>query len=393
MTAFIQLRFYDQDPFAAPDGTASFDPVAVERSEARFQLVHALDDLGLHVARVRPDLPPGRYPVDLSWTREGTDKGMRYPVLSVRLPGDERVDRIYPYLSLRCAEVLARLSRQRPELLAPDGKKLFCVAAPADETASRARRGAFVLEELDDEPDLSVTVQEFPQANAHLAIDTLPQLGCEWAVDGTLPATCPEHVLRSLLREVAEDCSTPFSETGWYLLGRVVRNGAEGDLVLRIEDAVRARETVSTAGSVVFSEETKIAVAEEVRDRAQRSGDPGLRVVGWVHTHDIGAVIEARNKSRADGETVGERADEDPADGRFFSLHDEVLHRKDFPAASVALVIDAPAARRDSDIERCVGVFGAISGVILRRGLSLVTDAARDPVEGSTGPCTAQQTT
>jgi hypothetical protein len=145
-----------------------------------------------------------------------------------------------------------------------------------------------------------------------------------------------------------------------------------GDLLLEITSAFAPPGMIHRPESLTFTEESKVAAAMEAT---------ALKIEqrGWLHSHDLDAIQEASAVERTEisppaPEAIAARrrtADEE-IDNRFFSGLDEALHRQEFPAASVALVVDAPAARRDpSDIDRIYGAFGTIDAVVVRRGIYL----------------------
>jgi hypothetical protein len=409
-------------------GRKKAEPVATLFSTDAFQFHHLLGDLSLRIGRGYPEVAPGRYPAEAGFD----DKGL--PFVRVRAPGGTVLQRTYSMSSLRGDEVLERLRLVHPELYDRRKDLLYTARLPnASEIAGDGRpdrageeqeQQQFALESADDVPadELLVHVQEYPVLDQEMATADLLCLGAAWQRDDDIPVVCPARVLQGLAQQEA---SRPgdFVESGWFLLGRVARNGPQGDLVVLIDEAIEAEHTQATAGSLVFTHRSKAAVFDELaRRNAGRDPDRAQRLVGWAHTHGPCALPDEKEPAAKDGgqqgtrsaaaagtppaaagePSVSARADtpskkekkqngsdgaqppappgadtSDGSDGarsdyRFFSADDLRVHRKDYAPASIALVLDAAAARKDPDDHgRSFSCYGANDGLIFRRALYL----------------------
>ncbi|MFH1465817.1 MAG: hypothetical protein ABIO70_15630 [Pseudomonadota bacterium] len=347
-------------------------PVAETTSEASFQASHALADLGLLLARSLPTLGAARLCARLDWTLPD-EHGLCLPQLRAVLPDGRAVRRAYPQSALRGGEVLGRLSATEPALAR---RRLFFVAGPSPEASlPAASAAAFTLDDGEDAGMLPLWTESFQVLEAGPDPTGLPTLGEGCPED--IPAACPEALLRALVREVA-DADGDFAERAWWLLGRVVRCGPLGDLLVLCEEALPVPDVSAGPTWLTIPESAKTGLTRALAER--NAGRPPLdrtRLVGWVHTHDGEAI--ARATSSPAGEAPDARdipgAGEAivPFDARFFSALDVALHRKDFGPAAVALVVDAGAARtRPEDLGGCIAVFGTLSGVVQRRALTLL---------------------
>jgi len=371
----VALQFFNRQG----EKGASDEPrhlVATLHSPARYQFAPALEDLALRVARLHPDVPAGTYAAEATWTERNQ------PVLTVKLPNGRSVRRTYSPSVLQGSETLAR---QRPDL-AQDAGKLFYVAGPSDQvqvaSAPRAAAG-WQLVSADGatelEAELPVRVEEYPAAEQGVEFADLLCLGAHHALPGDLRVVCDPRVLEALARDEAGRPEAEFEERGWYLIGRVVRAGAyaglyQGDLLILVDEALPARHTVAGPGCLVWTEQTKSELSDELVRRAQQ-GRP-TRAVGWVHTHHCGALARAAEQSKAEPTErpaeVERSTTTPPSDGRFFSSLDQRLHRKDFPPAAVAFVLDAEAAHRDpGDLARAFCAFGTLEGLVAHRAVFL----------------------
>lgn len=373
----ICLNFYVIEP-GTGDGkqltaadVSEMEPAACLFSNADFQLKYALEDLTLQLERCA--VPPGRYPVRLEWSVER--KGTHLPILGVSLPGGRVLRRRYSLAALRCEEELPRLLEDQPDLATPfRERRLLYSACPAEPAPVSNRTGVFQVEEVEGEPEGGLHVRvngAYPVCEA-VDLEQHSILGKGFFQDGDLPVVCPADQLLAIAQQECGQPSVSFVESGWHLLGRVFRNGADGDLVLQVEDVVTAVHTERAAGSLVFTLASKLAISEELRLRNVLKPDSPLgplKVVGWVHTHHFAALGDP-------GACAGDTAEGPPAerakaiDSRQFSSLDEDTHRLDFGAASVALVLDA-GSPDSNDLERIYAVYGTVGGEIVRRGLCL----------------------
>jgi hypothetical protein len=374
VSTLVSLQFFNREGDAgAADEPRR--PVATLHSSARYQFASALEDLALRIARRHPDVPAGTYPAEATWNERSQ------PVLTVKLPNGRSVHHTYPPSVLQGSETLAK---QRPDL-AQDAGKLFYVAGPSDQVppAPRAAVARWQLipeggtAELDAE--LPVLVEEYPVAEHGVQFANLLCLGAHHALPGDVRVVCDPQVLRALARNEAEHPEADFKERGWYLIGRIVRAGAyaglyRGDLLVLVDEAVPAAHTVAGPGYLVWTEATKSALSDELA-RREEEGRP-RRAVGWVHTHHCGALALASEQSSAgpveQPAEVERSTATPPADGRFFSSLDQRLHRKDFPPAAVAFVLDSEAAHHDAaDLARAFCAFGILDGLVAHRAVFL----------------------
>ncbi len=360
MNALLEVTY-----FRAPGG----DPERRERlfalrSRESFQLEHACRDLGLFVARHHPDTPPGAYPVTVDWRD-------LVPELTMKLPDGTTVRRRYSQSALRGSELL----RNQPPERAKDAD--YYVAAPAAEPAETPRRGRFAV---DGGADLTVVVPAFPTAAAPLPLEDLLLLGGPFALPTELPVVCSPALLGAVAAQERALADGEWRERGAFLLGRVCRDPETRDLVTLIDDTFcpAARGTVST---LEWTPDARAALTDEL-ERRRQAGEPHLRSVGWLHTHHLGEL-------RRRGETAEPTPGEGPGapdtaggasalrDGRFFSAQDKETQRTFCDAASVGIVLDAPAAlEAPHDLGRCYAVYGVTRAVVARRGLYLGDPAA-----------------
>lgn len=360
MSALLEVTY-----FKAPGG----DPGRRERlfalrSRETFQLEHACRDLGLFVARHHPDTPPGEYPVTVDWRD-------LVPELTMRLPDGTAVRRRYSQSALRGSELL----RTQPPERARDAD--YYVAAPAADAGVTPRRGRFAV---DGGAELKVVVPAFPTASAPLPLEDLLLLGGPYALPTELPVVCSPALLRAVAEQEHALAGGEWRERGAFLLGRVCRDPETRDLVTLIDDTFcpAAHGTVST---LEWTPDARAALTDEI-ERRRGAGEPHLRSVGWLHTHHLG---ELRRRGETGEPTPGEAAGT-PAtsggagalrDGRFFSAQDKETQRTFFDAASVGIVLDAPAAlAAPDDVGRCFAVYGVARAVVARRGLYLGDPAA-----------------
>jgi hypothetical protein len=368
----IALDFHRAVPAVPANGSGANGSVQLESvgrvlSSARFQTRHLRADLALQVARAHPAIPAGRYPVALAIEADGR------PCLTIHV-GVGALSRSYAVQALRGDEVVDRLVRDRSEHAGYPGharhvgresedeltgEPLYYVATLADEPPRRGAR-RFALAGADRAPSsasadgLEIEVRAYDLLPEPVSLDELDQVGV--SPSGALAAVIDEALLVRLAHEAAVSPGAPFVERGWYLLGRVVRNCAGGDLVLLVEDAIAALHTEATATSLVFTEQTKLAAQAALETPAHR----GRTLVGWVHTHGR---AEARDASAANG-SKGQ-------DQRFFSTFDVALHRKDFGPDAIALVIDADVAS-PTELARTFACFGTVDGLVVPRGFHVL---------------------
>jgi hypothetical protein len=341
----LVLSYYRLGP-----GSSQRELVATLTSSASFQLQHALRDLKHLIERSYPELPAGVYEVELTFESN-------LPTLSVQLPEGKTVKRSYAARALRGQELL---ESQRPDLLKgkPD---IVYVASLANEPQPR-RQLTIKLDAPTAASELTVTIEHYPELVETVDLD---DLWCVGACRG-LPTDVPVVIDRALLEELGRDeaaQSGEFVERGSFLAGCVARNGHGGDLVILVRDAIRAEGTVGTAGTLVWTADTKTRLSQELERRSQSDGME--RLVGWQHSHDLSALVE----QKPGGEETDDRGPQGSStDARFFSQFDVVMHKRDFSPLSVALVLDANRAREDpSDIPRCFAAFGTIGGATVRR--------------------------
>jgi hypothetical protein len=410
-----------------PDRKKEAEPVATLYSRAAFQFHHLLDDFSLRIRRGYPEVAAGYLPAQAGFN----DKGL--PFIRVRVPGGAVLQRTYPMSALRGDEVLERHRHTHPELYERRGDLVYSARLPnASETGLDEQPGEageeqeqqqFRLESADDVPadGLVVHVQDYPLLEPEIATTDLLCLGAAWQRDDDIPVVCPTRVLQELAQKEASRTGS-FLESGFFLLGRVARNGPQGDLVVLIDEAIEAEHTRATAHSLVFTHQSKAAVFDELGHRnAGRDPDRAQRLVGWAHTHDFSQLPEEKDPAAAEDDepdrarsatsagtppaATAERSESagaapppskkqtgstgarspapSPADTpagsdgartdyRFFSADDLRMHRKDFAPESVALVLDAAAARDNpSDHGRCFACYGTNDGLVFRRALYL----------------------
>jgi hypothetical protein len=352
----LQLRYFRINRDGSPQG----ELVATLTSSAVFQLQHPLRDLKLLLERSYPDLAPAVFPVQLEFESAR-------PVLTLNLPNGGVVRRSYSPLALRGHELLWS---RRPELL-KDGHDIACVASLAPQVQPR-RATTIELDAPSPPAELTVSIEQYPELDQRISLDDL------WCVGAchSMPTDLPVVIERKLLEQLAQDeasQSGKFVERGYFLTGQLARNGPTGDLVVLVCNAIRAEQTVGTAGTLLWTPETKARLSNELERRAQ-SGQPE-RLVGWQHSHDLAALSEPKpdEQSETDERSDGPRsepgsASATDADARLFSLFDIMMHKRDFAPSAVALVLDASAARKDRHhIPRCFAAFGTINGIAARR--------------------------
>lgn len=139
------------------------------------------------------------------------------------------------------------------------------------------------------------------------------------------PAALQVRVSRDAMAAVWDQAhAAPEHEVGGLLLGTVYEE--RGQLLVAVEEAVEARHTRATLGSLTFTVETWLDLLP--RRRAEAA------VVGWYHSH--------------------------PGHGIFLSAHDLDVHRNFFSDAAwyLALVVDP--------LREEWGVFGWDKGEIVR---------------------------
>jgi hypothetical protein len=176
----------------------------------------------------------------------------------------------------------------------------------------------------------------------------------EGAADATdVPVLIPRNVLDDARGLTLID---PGLETGGFLVGRVCRDRARGDIFLDVTDMLPARHTASTISTLTFTPETwwGVNAALALRNR-------GETCLGWVHTHPVTAMCRKRGCSQEAQRSC-------PMAREFFSEHDRFLHRTMFPRAhAIALVVNdwefAPTS---------VSLFGYRAGLIESRGFHVV---------------------
>ena len=383
----MQLQFYPQKGDNIDErgrlkaGFSDRDVLLKTHSPDRFQLTHALEDAAMETERRRPDLEPGRYAVELRWSEP--HNGLVHPILRV-LDGEGRVVLVieYPLTTLKGTEVYAGEVERNAELKAA-GKVFYRAVADDLDTDGGGGDDDFEDEydlEPSGEPELFVNVQRWDVHEPAIDLSGLPALGAEDSRPGDITVLCVPDELEQVARIVGDIPAEEFVELGWFLVGRSFRNGASGDLVLLIERAVLAQHTRSNASTLVIPPESHDALAADLTQVNERCGDHPLgplRKLGWLHLHDLGAVAREEAATQCPGRAadVDDNGDAKHQDGdnRFFSYLGEALHRGNYPAASVALVLDAAACRKDpTNLERCYAAFGTIRGTVVRRGLHLL---------------------
>jgi len=349
-------------------------PIYRTESDACFQLEYILEDLGLLACRLYPDLAGKTLAAELTWS-EIID-GLRFPEVAVSLPDGRSIRRRYPQAALRADVPLTRPAAGEPSFTETQGDRPLCyLASPAsgDEATAAGGDDEFGFED-DDVPALPVAVPVWPAFEHVLALGDLPNLASEHALDSDLPVLVPRSLLTSLARAVGAIPADQFVEVGAFLVGRIVRNGPQGDLMLVVERALLAQHTVSTAASLVFTEASHNALEEQLDQFNRENPDDPLgprRLLGWVHPHDLGAIASADGQA----EDVPDDTERGTSDGRFFSLLDRAVHREVYAAASLAVVACAQACREiPDDLERCFAVYATIDAVVRRRGLYVLED-------------------
>jgi hypothetical protein len=189
------------------------------------------------------------------------------------------------------------------------------------------------------------------------------------AADGQ-PEDHPVFIDRQVLCRIESlTRSAGSAETGGFLLGRLHRDGAGGEVFLDIDDHLPAEHTRRELTRLTLTHETWQALREELDGRRD-----GRRVVGWWHCHNYLHDLCGECEKAKQGDCR--------ANAAFFSQDDVALHRRCFPAAfTVALVTaDNP----------CLGLtrelFGWRRGLVQGRGYHLLDGPASCAVSMQSEP-------
>lgn len=177
----------------------------------------------------------------------------------------------------------------------------------------------------------------------------------------------PVFIPEALLRDVEDrGRAAGATECGGVLIGRLRRDAAVAELFVEITAQIPARHTAATDVRLTFTPATW-----RDADAALGARMAGEIMLGWWHSHPVGAWCEDRAPERDAPYALGEG---------FLSEHDRHLHRTVFPRAyTIALVVTDSGAGHP-----VCALFGWRGGVLVRRGF-YIRPAARTRVRSAVG--------
>jgi hypothetical protein len=163
------------------------------------------------------------------------------------------------------------------------------------------------------------------------------------------------YLPRRVLAEILEQARAAGDmETGGFLLGHLLRDGARGDVYAEVTEHVPARYAQSHAAKLVLTPATWRHVQGVIELRAA-----GELLLGWQHKHPF----FCRNCPSESRERCAFRLP-------FYSREDQELHATCFPRAwTVGLLVSDHGASEPS-----VTCYGWRGGVIRERGFSVVVE-------------------
>jgi len=221
----------------------------------------------------------------------------------------------------------------------------------------------------DQRPDgLHALVPAFPAGPAMPPGGQLPAAPPFVEPADLLPAGCPWALLQGLAADEARfrRATTEWRERMWFLVGRVSRDPS-GMLYASIERAVEAPGLVSTAAAFSCGPLDYSRVVDGL--------DPGERVMGMCHTHDLGRITDLRPAAGEGGATAL------AVSSLFLSAQDIETALSVFAAPwhfSIVLASDSLAGddweerlRTAAGMGRAFAVFGYFDGVLVRRSITL----------------------